>query len=89
MLQLDGSPHDWFKMCSSMYIVGLYIDDATSRFMWLEFVKSESLRDIANATRNYFETHGLPVSFYVDNGSVFNVNSRNSNQESLTQFEKL
>ena len=88
MLQLDGSPHDWFESRSSQCTLLVYIDDATSRFMWLEFVKSESLRDIANATRNYFETHGLPVSFYVDNGSVFNVNSRNSNQESLTQFER-
>ena len=90
MLQLDGSPHDWFEGRAPQCTLLVYIDDATSRFMWLEFVKSESLDGIANATRHYFEVHGLPISFYVDNGSVFNVNSQssNSNKETLTQFER-
>lgn len=88
MIQLDGSPHKWFGANGEEYTLLVFIDDATSRIVWLEFVKSESLESVMQATRNYMQRFGRPVSFYVDFGSVFRVNVNNPDHEKLTQFER-
>ena len=40
------------------------------------------------AAKHYFEKYGLPVSFYVDHGSVFSVNLNNKDRLLLSQFER-
>jgi len=74
MIQLDGSPHDWFEGRGERCTLLVFIDDATSKVVWLEFGASESLEAVTKATRNYFEHYGFPNAFYVDYGSVFSVN---------------
>jgi len=68
LIQVDGSPHDWFegrrKPCS---LLG-YIDDATSKVMHLKFVENET-------TAGYLKMHGRPESLYTDRLSVFRVNT--------------
>jgi hypothetical protein len=49
----------------------VYIDDATSRFMQLHFVPTESTFAYFEATHAYLERHGKPVAFYSDKASVF------------------
>jgi hypothetical protein len=88
MVQLDGSPHDWFEGRGPKCTLLVFIDDATSRILWLEFVESESLHGVMGATRRYMEKHDKPVSFYVDYGSVFSVNKNNKDHEKITQFER-
>jgi len=88
MVQLDGSPHDWFEGRASKCTLLVFIDDATSKIVWLEFVKSESVEAVMNATLNYFMAYGMPRSFYVDYGSVFSVNTNNPDREKITQFER-
>ncbi len=88
MIQLDGSPHDWFEGRGPKCTLLVFIDDATSQLVWLEFAPSESFDAIMNATLKYFKKHGRPGSFYVDYGSVFSVNTNNPDREKITQFER-
>ncbi len=88
MIQLDGSPHDWFEGRAPKCTLLVFIDDATSKVVWLEFVKSESVEDVMRAAWNYFKAYGLPRSFYTDYGSVFRVNTNNPDHDKITQFER-
>jgi hypothetical protein len=88
MIQLDGSPHNWFGPDHPKCTLLVFIDDATSKLVWLEFVKSESLEGVMRATKSYMESYGIPVSFYVDYGSVFSVNVNNKERTKITQFER-
>ncbi len=88
MVQLDGSPHNWFEGRGPDCTLLVFIDDATSRILWLEFAEGESVHSIMQATKNYFEKFGKPSAFYVDYGSVFRVNTNNKDHEKITQFER-
>ncbi len=88
MIQLDGSPHDWFEGRAPKCTLLAFIDDATSKVVWLEFAKSESLGGVMKASWNYFNAYGLPSSFYTDYGSVFSVNTNNPERDKITQFER-
>ncbi len=88
-IQLDGSPHDWFEERGPRCTLLVFIDDATSKIVWLEFFKSESTKGVALATRHYMEKYGRPQAFYTDFGSVFSVNLNNRDREKITQFERM
>jgi len=88
LVQLDGSPHDWFEGRAPECTLLVFIDDATSDLLWLEFVKSESCLDVMRATKNYISLHGRPHEFYVDHGSVFSVNLNNPERDKITQWER-
>jgi len=89
LVQLDGSPHDWFEGRGPKCTLLVFIDDATSEILWLEFGESESFKGVASATKKYIEMHGRPVSFYVDYGSVFSVNLNNPERDKKTYFEMI
>jgi transposase len=89
LVQLDGSPHDWFEGRAPKCTLLVFIDDATSKILWLEFVESESFDGVAGAAKKYIETHGRPIGFYVDYGSVFSVNLNNPDRDKTTQFERI
>jgi hypothetical protein len=88
MIQLDGSPHDWFEGRAPKCTLLVFIDDATSKLVWLEFAPSESYDSLMKSTLKYFKKYGRPVSFYVDYGCVFSVNTNNPERDKLTQFER-
>jgi len=89
LVQLDGSPHDWFEGRGPKCTLLVFIDDATSELLWLEFSESESFHGVASAAKKYMEKFGRPVSFYVDYGSVFSVNLNNAERDKITQFERI
>lgn len=88
LVQLDGSPHDWFEGRASKCTLIVFIDDATSRLLHIQFVKCESTNALMDASKGYFLKHGRPCVFYVDHGSVFSVNLNNSERDKLTQWER-
>jgi hypothetical protein len=45
LIQIDGSEHWWFEGRGPQCTLLVYIDDATSRLMHLQFVESESTFD--------------------------------------------
>jgi Helix-turn-helix domain len=87
LIQIDGSQHWWFETRGPQCTLLVYIDDATSRLMHLQFVESESTFDYFKATRTYLEQHGKPVAFYSDKHSVFRVNRKDAaGGDGMTQF---
>jgi transposase len=73
LVQIDGSRHWWFEDRGPPCTLLVYIDDATSRLMHLEFVLSETAFDHLRATRAYLAAHGKPVAFHSDKHSIFRV----------------
>src|SRR3984957_568121 len=57
LIQIDGSDHWWFEGRGPRCALLVYIDDATSRLMHLQFVESESTFDYFAATRAYLERY--------------------------------
>lgn len=88
MVQVDGSSHDWFEGRAPRCTLLVFIDDATSRILWLEFAKSESEKASMRATKSYIQAHGIPGAFYTDHGAVFHVNLNNQEHDKKTQWER-
>jgi len=74
LVQIDGCEHWWFEDRGPQCTLLVFIDDATSRLMQLQFVESESTFSYFHATRAYLEAWGKPVAFYSDKHGVFRVN---------------
>lgn len=53
LVQIDGSDHRWFEDRGEPYTLLVFIDDATSRLMQLQFVLSESTESYFEALRGY------------------------------------
>ncbi|MCA3757895.1 MAG: ISNCY family transposase [Phenylobacterium sp.] len=86
LIQIDGSEHRWFEDRGPKCTLLVFIDDATSRLMHLQFVESESTFAYFAATRTYLEAHGKPVAFYSDKHSVFRVSKAGVTGDGMTQF---
>ncbi len=87
LVQVDGSEHWWFEDRGPQCTLLVFIDDATSQLMHLQFVQSESTFAYFNATQRYLEQHGKPVAFYTDKHAVFRVNKPSGlHGDGMTQF---
>ena len=85
LIQIDGSPHDWFEGRADKCSLLVFIDDATGKLMTCHFAPSESTESYMNALSNYLDTHGRPLALYSDRHGVFKVNHKGKEHE-LTQF---
>jgi transposase len=93
LVQIDGSPHDWFEGRAPECVLLVFIDDATGKLGQLRFVKSESFFSYAATAEGYFRQHGKPAAFYSDTAggarehAIFRVNSLSvGTGDALTQF---
>lgn len=87
LVQIDGSPHDWFEGRAPKCDLLVYIDDATGKLHQLHFAPAESTASYYEATRKYIEKYGRPIAFYSDKHSVFKVNAKEAlSGNGLTQF---
>jgi transposase len=87
LVQMDGSPHDWFEGRAEACVLLVFIDDATGRLVQLRFVESESFFSYCQASESYFKRCGKPVAFYSDKNSIFRVNQPSvGTSNALTQF---
>lgn len=80
LVQIDGSPHDWFEGRAPRCTLLVFIDDATSELMALRFVRAETTTDYLLVLREYILTHGLPMCLYSDRHSIFRSTSANNPQ---------
>lgn len=98
LIQIDGSPHDWFEGRAPRCNLSAIIDDATGRIM-LSFSKVETAKDYFKLLKQYFKKYGLPLAIYSDRHSIFKVSTpsnldyklpikdkENSEHIGLTQF---
>ena len=87
LVQIDGSPHDWFEGRAGPCALLVFIDDATGKVVQLLFVENESFFSYCQAVEGYFRQYGKPVAFYSDKNSIFRVNQPSvGSQDNLTQF---
>ena len=87
LIQIDGSPHNWFEGRADPCVLLVFIDDATGKLVQLLFVESESFFSYCQAAEGYFKQYGKPVAFYSDKNSIFRVNVPSvGSQPDLTQF---
>ena len=87
LVQIDGSPHDWFEGRAPKCTLLVFVDDATSRLMYLQFVEAETTFNYFAGVRSYLSTFGKPLAFYSDKFGVFRVNMPNPlSGTGLTQF---
>lgn len=87
LIQIDGSPHDWFEGRTEACVLLVFIDDATGKLVQLRFVENESYFSYCQAAEGYFQQLGKPVAFYSDKLGVFRVNVPSTGAgEALTQF---
>ena len=87
LVQIDGSPHDWFEGRAEPCTLIVFIDDATSRLLALRFVPAETTQAYMETLAEYLDQHGRPVALYSDKHSIFRVNHPQREGE-LTQFSR-
>ncbi|MBU1886029.1 ISNCY family transposase [Patescibacteria group bacterium] len=95
LIQLDGSPHDWFEGRAPKCNLNVAADDATNTFS-VKFSKTETTQDYFKLLEEYIGQYGLPRAIYADKHSIFRVNtpsnldlkkpSKHDKYERLTQF---
>ncbi len=66
LIQIDGSPHDWFEGRAEACVLLVFIDDATGKLVQLLFVDNESFFSYGQAAESYFKQSGKPLAFYSD-----------------------
>lgn len=94
LVQIDGSPHAWFEDRRPRCCLLVFIDDATSELLWVEFAESETTNAYFKAAFGYLRRDGKPLAFYSDKHSIFRINnskdgsSTTSDSNGLTQFGK-
>ena len=71
LIQIDGSPHDWFEGRAPRCTLIVFIDDATSRLTALRFASVESCKAYLATLREHVLTHGSPLAFYADRHGIF------------------
>lgn len=86
MVQMDGSDHAWFEGRRDKCILLASIDDANSR-IFLRFTEHEDTGNLMQFSRAYLKKFGKPLSFYVDNDSIY-VTNRQPNLEEELQGRK-
>lgn len=87
LVQIDGSPHDWFEGRGPVCSLIVFIDDATSALLALRFAPAETTRAYMDTLTDYLTTHGRPVALYSDKHNIFRHNHPDHDGE-LTQFSR-
>jgi len=78
LIQIDGSPHDWFEGRGPRCTLIVFIDDATGRLTALRFAPVESCQAYLETLRDQILTHGRPLGFYADRHGIFRVNVKDA-----------
>lgn len=87
LVQMDGSPHQWFEERGPACTLLVFIDDATGKLMELYFRPHETTYSYFAAIRRYLIRYGKPVALYSDKNGIFKVNNKNALTGSgMTQF---
>ena len=89
LVQLDGSDHDWFEGRGPRCVLLIYIDDATSRILYGEFIPVEDTLNLLRTTKTYLQNLGRPGTFYVDKDSIYKINRQATIEEELRDEQPL
>lgn len=87
LVQIDGSHHDWFEGRADKCCLLVFIDDATSKIMWMHFNHAETAEGYFTAIEAYIHLYGKPIAWYSDKHGIFRVNIKES-PTTETQFSR-
>jgi transposase len=86
LVQIDGSPHNWFENRGERCTLIVFIDDATGR-IHAKFFEAETTNAYMKTAWEYFRKYGKPCAFYSDKHGIFRINQPScSRKDQLTQF---
>lgn len=85
MVQIDGSPDDWFEGRRAKCMLLTAIDDATGKIV-ARFAEQEETKELMILMRMYIEKYGRPHMAYTDHGGPYKVNVGNPEGDKMTQL---
>lgn len=88
LVQMDGSPHDWFEERGPRCTLLLAIDDATSRITSARFENAETTDGYLLLIRKHLETFGRFRAAYTDKHSIFRYSGSSTNNDISTQLQR-
>ena len=88
LVQIDGSPHDWFEGRGAACTLLVFIDDATSKLVQLRFAPTETTLGYMRVLHDHIVLHGVPVALYSDKHSIFRINAPSADTGAETQFAR-
>ncbi len=88
MVQMDGSPHDWFEGRAPRCVLMDLVDDATGR-TYARFFPEETTRAAFESFGAWVALHGIPRSVYVDRDSIYRSDRTATLEEELAGAEPL
>ena len=88
LIQIDGSPHDWFEGRGDYCTLLVFIDDATGRLTQLRFAPTETTLGYMHVLHDHILKYGVPAALYSDKHSIFRINAKQANPEAETQFSR-
>ena len=80
LIQIDGSPHDWFEGRSLVCTLLVFIDDATGQLTQLRFMPTETTLGYMHCLHDHILAHGMPMALYSDRHSIFRVNGEHEGE---------
>lgn len=90
LIQIDGSPHDWFEGRGPRCTIIVFIDDATGRLTALRFAPVETTRAYLETLRQHVLAHGKPLAVYSDRHGIFRVNAKDAQSgDGKTEFGRV
>ena len=81
MIQMDGSPHDWFGTGQEVCLMNM-IDDSNNTEYGL-FDTGETTNLALKCLYDWIDRYGVPMSIYTDHGSVYYKSKEPSLEEQL------
>jgi len=88
MIQIDGSPHDWFEGRGERCTLLVFIDDATGKLTQLRFMPTETTLGYMSVLHDHVLAHGVRAALYSDKHSIFRINAKDADPEAETQFSR-
>lgn len=88
LIQIDGSPHDWFEGRGERCTLLVFVDDATGKLTQLRFMPTETTLGYMEVLHDHILVHGVSVALYSDKHSIFRINAVDADPEAETQFSR-
>jgi len=83
LVQIDGSPHAWFEDRAPKCCLLVFVDDATSELLWLQFTPTETINAYFQSVYGYLKKDGKPLAFYSDKNGIFRINQKKNGKSGL------
>jgi transposase len=87
LVQMDGSPHDWFEERGPRCTLLLAIDDATSRITSARFENAETTDGYMLLIRKHLDLRPLHAA-YKDKHSIFRYSGQSASNNITTQWQR-